>query len=63
MVYNEKIKESQYKWREANKEQYKQYVRKGVKKYYEEHKDELNAKTLARYYHRKELKAFMNILL
>jgi len=63
MVYNEKIKESHYKWREANKEQYREYVNKGVKKHYQEHKDELKAKALSRYYHKKELKAFMNILI
>ncbi len=63
MVYNEKIKESHYRWRESHKDQYRGYVNKGVKKHYQENKDDLKKKALARYYHKKELKEFMNILL
>jgi hypothetical protein len=63
MVYNEKIKEQHYKWRKANIEQYRDYVNKGCKKFYEQHKEELNEKSLKRYYLKKEFQVFRNILL
>ena len=63
MVYNEDMKISHYKWRETHKDQYRAYVNKSVKKHYEQHKDILRKKSLDRYYYKKELKEFMNILL
>jgi hypothetical protein len=63
MVYNEDCKIAHYKWRETHKEQYRAYVNKAVKKHYQDHKEELRVKALNRYYLKKELKEFMNILL
>lgn len=63
MVYNEETKLSHYKWRETHKDQYRAYVNKAVKKHYEENKEELRKKKLSRYYYKKELKEFMNILI
>jgi len=63
MVYNEDCKIAHYKWRETHKEQYRGYVNKAVKKHYQAHKDDLKKKALDRYYYKKELKEFLNILL
>lgn len=63
MVYNEDTKKAHYKWRETHIEQYREYVNKSVRKHYEKNKEKLNKKSLDRYYLKKELKEFMNILL
>jgi hypothetical protein len=63
MVYNELCKNAHYKWRETHKDQYREYVNKSVKKHYQAHKDDLKKKSLDRYYYKKEIKEFMNILL
>ena len=63
MVYNQDSKISHYKWRETHKDQYREYVNKSAKKHYQEHKEDLRQKALNRYYYKKELKEFMNILL
>lgn len=63
MVYNENIKQSIYNWREENRASYNACMRRGAKKYYENHKDEKNKKSLERYYFKKESERFRNILL
>lgn len=61
MTYQE-LKPSIYKWREANREVYNATMRRGAKKYYETHKDKKNIDALKRYYLKKELEVFRNIL-
>jgi len=63
MVYNQEAKIAHYRWRETHKDQYREYVNKSAKKHYQEHKDELRQKSLERYYLKKEMKEFLNILL
>lgn len=63
MVYNENTKQSHYKWRETHKDQYREYVNKSAKKYYESNKVEQQLKSLKKYYLRKEMNIFRHILL
>ena len=63
MVYNENTKLAHYKWRESNKDKYREWVNKSVKKHYQENKDSINKKTMARYYLKKEMEAFRMILI
>jgi hypothetical protein len=63
MVYNQNTKIAHYKWRETHKEQYRNYVNKSAKKYYENNKDGEKLKSLKRYYLKKEFDIFRNILL
>ena len=37
-MYNDKIKQTIYKWREANKDKYNELMKDHNKKYYEENK-------------------------
>lgn len=63
MVYNENTKQSHYKWRENNIDQYREYIKKGAKKYYESNKVEQQLKSLKKYYLKKEMNIFRHILL
>jgi hypothetical protein len=63
MVYNDNTKKAHYKWRQNNIEQYRDYVNKGAKKYYQNNRESSNEKALKRYYLKKELEIFRNILL
>lgn len=58
MTYNEKTKEYLYKWREANPDKYKSYVRKSALKHYNETKNQLKY-----YYWKKARTELFNILL
>lgn len=62
MVYNTNIKQSIYNWRDENREVYNAVMRKGAKTYYEKHKNEKNNEALKRYYLKKEMAIFRNIL-
>jgi hypothetical protein len=53
MSITEKHKQSVYKWRENNKDRYREICRKGSATYYEKHKEEKKKKALAHYYKRK----------
>jgi hypothetical protein len=50
MVYNERVKASIYKWREANPEQYQESVKASRKKYYDANRDKIVARNKARYH-------------
>jgi hypothetical protein len=63
MVYNEDTKQAHYRWRETHLEQYRAYVNKSAKKYYQENKEEAKLKSLGRYYLKKEMGIFLRILL
>lgn len=63
MVYNQDSKISHYKWRETHKDQYREYVNKSAKKYYQSNKEVMRQKSLDRYYYKKDMKEFMQILL
>jgi len=59
MVYNNETKEAHYRWRRSHPEQYKAYINKGAKKYYQAHKEEIRKK----YIQKKEEEIFRHILL
>lgn len=63
MVYNENTKQSHYRWRENNIDQYREYIKKAAKKYYESNKVEQQLKSLKKYYLKKEMIIFRHILL
>ena len=63
MVYNNETKEAHYRWRKNHPEQYKSYINKGAKKYYQSNKDVAKEKALKRYYQKKEEEIFRRILL
>jgi hypothetical protein len=50
MVYNERVKASIYKWREANPELYQESIKAARKKYYDANRDKIVAKNKARYH-------------
>lgn len=56
MVYNEKARESIYKWQSENKEKWLAQARKNSKNYYEKNKEEKRAKMRAYYYVKKAQK-------
>jgi hypothetical protein len=62
-MYNDNTKKSIYKWREAHIDEYREIVRRGVKKNYDNNREAKIQKSLNRYYVQKEFKAFLNILL
>lgn len=62
-MYNDKIKESIYKWRESNKDKYNELMKEHNKKYYEENKRKQSDKNLKRYHYNRECEKFRNILL
>jgi len=61
--YNDNTKKSIYKWRETHMDEYREVVRRGVKKNYDKNREKKIKKSLHRYYVQKEFKAFLNILL
>lgn len=62
-MYNDKVKEAQYRWIEKNREHFNAICRANMKKYHETHKSELNKKCLGRYYLKKEMEIFRKILI
>jgi hypothetical protein len=62
MTYTENTKKATYKWRETHKEQHLKYARDYEKKNYEIVKATKIQKVLEKYYFKKELKAFLRIL-
>ena len=62
-MYNDKIKEAIYKWREVNKDKYNEMMKEHNKKYYDGNKEKQSEKNLKRYYYNQECKKFRNILL
>ena len=62
-MYNDKIKQHIYKWRESNKDKYSEMMKEHNKKYYEGNKEKQSEKNLKRYYYNQECKKFRNILL
>jgi len=63
MVYNEDAKMAHYRWRQTHMDQYREYVNKSAKKYYQNNKEKANQKSLGRYYLKKEWEIFRHILL
>ena len=58
----EKAKQNIYKWREKNKEVYKEKNKKYVLTYYYKHKERLNARRLGYFRYNREAKQLRNIL-
>ena len=48
-MYNDKIKQHIYKWRESNKDKYNEMMKEHNKKYYEGNKEKQSEKNLKRY--------------
>lgn len=78
MPMSEAQKRASKKWREKNREKYNAYMLPLANKYYNNHKEEvlekklqyyednknaIKERTLSRYYLRKEIQIFMNILI
>ena len=63
MTYTKAHKKATDKWRETHREDWNEMCRVNMKKQYEKVKEIKNKKDLARYYLKKELGIFMNILI
>ena len=63
MAYTQAQKEATYKWRENNKEHFKELHKKEAKTYYEKHKEDKIKKVLERYYINKEKATIFNIMM
>ena len=62
-AYNDKSKVSIYKWREANKDVYNEYMNVKSTAYYASNRDMIREKKRLRYVYLKECAIFRNILI
>lgn len=63
MTYTESSKKSIYKWRQANKDEFNQYMGTYMNNYYKNHSDYFRKKRMDLYYYKKETQIFRNILI
>ena len=63
MAYSTRDKQYIYKWREAHKDQYNEYLKQKSREQYEHYKDRIKHNRMARYYYQKEAELYRYILL